>query len=98
MQYNIFDESVSRRLAFVMSIMHSYAHQHECQLINNPWYRLGIGLLDGEGTERVWSQMMGLVGIERNLSICSDFPVTLVLKAHSLNDRGIAVFLCLTVV
>ncbi|TEB24645.1 hypothetical protein FA13DRAFT_1638343 [Coprinellus micaceus] len=67
-KYDIFDKSVSHRLAFATSIMHSYAHQHECQLINNPRYRLGIGLSDGEGTERVWSQMTGLVGIERNLS------------------------------
>ena len=49
--------------------MHSYAHQHECQLVNNPRYRLGIGLSDGEGTERIWSQMTSLVGIERNLSV-----------------------------
>jgi hypothetical protein len=45
--------------------MHSYAHEFACQIIHNPRYRDGIGLSDGEGTERLWSRLTGLIGITR---------------------------------
>ena len=44
--------------------MHAYGHQWSCQLIYNPHLKEGLGLMDGEGVERIWSRLRGLIGIE----------------------------------
>lgn len=49
--------------------MHAYGHQWSCQLIYNPRLRIGLGLSDGEGTERLWSRLRKLIGITRNSSV-----------------------------
>lgn len=73
--------------------MHSFAHQYECQVVNNPRYNKGLGLFDGEGTERLWSRMMGLIGITRNLSVCGahldlEVCVGLLIACIRLNQRN----------
>lgn len=54
--------------------MHAYAHQWSCQLVYNPRIRLGFGLSDGEGTERLWSRMRKLIGITRSSAACIPDP------------------------
>lgn len=50
--------------------MHAYGHQWACQLVYNPRLQEGMGLTDGEGTERLWSRMRRLIGVERNSAVC----------------------------
>ncbi|KIJ14126.1 hypothetical protein PAXINDRAFT_13039 [Paxillus involutus ATCC 200175] len=45
--------------------MHAYGHEWACQLIYNPRLAVGLGLSDGEGTERLWSRFIKLISIER---------------------------------
>jgi hypothetical protein len=52
--------------------MHAYGHQWACQLVYNPRLQPGMGLTDGEGTERFWSRMRRLIGVER-MSAVSTF-------------------------
>ncbi|KAG6849270.1 hypothetical protein H0H93_009877 [Arthromyces matolae] len=63
--YDIFSDSIRQRLLFATSAMHAYAHQWACQLIYNPRLRVGLGLTDGEGVERLWSRLRKLIGITR---------------------------------
>lgn len=51
--------------------MHAYAHQWSCQLVYNPRLRVGLGLTDGEGVERLWSRMRKLIGITRASAVIS---------------------------
>jgi len=44
--------------------MHAYGHEWACQLIYNPRIIQGLGLSDGEGTERLWSRFIKLISIE----------------------------------
>ncbi|KAJ8508215.1 hypothetical protein ONZ45_g9480 [Pleurotus djamor] len=63
---DIVSQSVRDRLRFVTSAMHAYGHQWSCQLEYNPRMQEGLGLTDGEGVERLWSQLRMLIGLERN--------------------------------
>ncbi|KAG6847291.1 hypothetical protein H0H93_009034 [Arthromyces matolae] len=63
--YDIFPNSIGERLLFATSAMHAYVHQWACQLIYNPRLRVGLGLTDGEGAERLWSRLRKLIGITR---------------------------------
>ncbi|KAG6816073.1 hypothetical protein H0H93_008564, partial [Arthromyces matolae] len=63
--YDIFPDSMTDRLQFATSAMHAYVHQWACQLVYNPRLRVGLGLTDGEGVERLWSRLRKLVGITR---------------------------------
>jgi hypothetical protein len=49
--------------------MHAYGHEWACQLVHNPRMCTGLGLSDGEGTERLWSRFVRLIGIERSSSV-----------------------------
>jgi len=53
-----------------MTAMHAYGHEWACQLLYNPWITQDLGLSDGEGTERLWSQFIKLIGIECSSSVC----------------------------
>ncbi|KIK11422.1 hypothetical protein PISMIDRAFT_19535, partial [Pisolithus microcarpus 441] len=53
------------RLRFATTAMHAYGHEWACQLVYNPRLISGLGLSDGEGTERLWSHFIKLIGIER---------------------------------
>jgi len=46
--------------------MHTYGHEWACQLVYNPCLVPSLGLSDGEGTERLWSCLIKLIGIERS--------------------------------
>ncbi|RXW17203.1 hypothetical protein EST38_g8659 [Candolleomyces aberdarensis] len=63
--YNILPESITNRMTFATSVMHSYVHQWACQLAYNPRFRDGLGLSDGEGVERYWSRMRKIIGVCR---------------------------------
>ncbi|KAJ8515558.1 hypothetical protein ONZ45_g7029 [Pleurotus djamor] len=58
--------SIRSRLQFATSAMHAYGHQWTCQLEYNPRMKVGLGLTDGEGVERLWSLLRKLIGITRN--------------------------------
>ena len=49
--------------------MHAYGHEWACQLVFNPRMAVGLGLSDGEGTERLWSRLTKLITIERSSSV-----------------------------
>jgi len=49
--------------------MHAYGHEWVCQLVYNPCLASGLGLSDGEGTERFRSRFIKLIGIERVSSV-----------------------------
>ncbi|KAI9453747.1 hypothetical protein HD554DRAFT_2199295 [Boletus coccyginus] len=66
--YNIYPEEIVRRLRFATTAMHAYGHEWACQLVYNPRLNVGLGLSDGEGTERLWSRLIKLIGIERSSS------------------------------
>lgn len=51
--------------------MHAYGHEWACQLVYNPRMIAGLGLSNGEGTERLWSRFVRLIGIQRSSSVCS---------------------------
>jgi len=51
--------------------MHAYGHEWACQLIYNPQLIQGLGLSDGEGTERLWSRFIKLIGIQQASSVGS---------------------------
>ncbi|KAI0716907.1 hypothetical protein C8Q76DRAFT_795144 [Earliella scabrosa] len=63
--YDILPQSIVERLVFATSVMHAYGHQWSCQLVYNPRLREGLGLSEGEGTERVWSKFRKLIGVTR---------------------------------
>ncbi|KAG1745423.1 uncharacterized protein EDB91DRAFT_1236330 [Suillus paluster] len=66
--YNILPETVTKRLRFATMAMHAYGHEWSCQLVYNPQICEGLGLSDGEGTERLWSRFIRLIGIQRSSS------------------------------
>ncbi|OSD07573.1 hypothetical protein PYCCODRAFT_1403249 [Trametes coccinea BRFM310] len=64
-RYDILSPGIVRRLTFATSAMHAYGHQWSCQIVYNPRLREGLGLTEGEGTERVWSKFCKLIGVTR---------------------------------
>ncbi|KAG0706003.1 hypothetical protein DFH29DRAFT_980719 [Suillus ampliporus] len=67
-KYEILPEDVTNRLCFATTAMHAYGHEWACQLVYNPKMCVGLGLSDGEGTERLWSRFVRLIGVERSSS------------------------------
>lgn len=59
--------------------MHAYGHQWSCQLLYNPRLKEGLGLTDGEGVERIWSQLRGLIGIERRSGVSLHLTIRVIL-------------------
>ncbi|KAI0628535.1 hypothetical protein C8Q77DRAFT_1067668 [Trametes polyzona] len=64
--YELLPLRIASRLVFATSVMHAYGHQWACQLVYNPRLREGLGLSEGEGTERVWSKFRKLIGVTRS--------------------------------
>ncbi|KIM62208.1 hypothetical protein SCLCIDRAFT_25141 [Scleroderma citrinum Foug A] len=62
--FNILGEDIVSCLRFATTAMHAYGHEWACQLVYNPRITSGLGLSDGEGTERLWSRFIKLIGIE----------------------------------
>jgi hypothetical protein len=69
-KYNILPEAMMKHLRFATMAMHAYGHKWSCQLVYNPHIGEGLGLSDGEGTERLWSRFIRLIGIQRSSSVC----------------------------
>ncbi|TFK54454.1 hypothetical protein OE88DRAFT_1624486 [Heliocybe sulcata] len=63
--YNLLPDNISSRISWSTSAMHAYGHEWSCQLVYNPRMSLGLGLTDGEGTERFWSRSRKLIPITR---------------------------------
>ncbi|KAG1851783.1 hypothetical protein C8R48DRAFT_810421 [Suillus tomentosus] len=64
-KYDILPSSIVSRLCLATTAMHAYGHEWACQLVHNPRMCIGLGLSDGEGTERLWSRFVRLIGVER---------------------------------
>ena len=56
-----FLRSLLPRISFGISVFHAFGHQWPCQLIYHPRTCQGFGLSDGEGCERFWSAIKGLI-------------------------------------
>ncbi|KAG2744422.1 hypothetical protein P692DRAFT_201808444 [Suillus brevipes Sb2] len=67
-QYDILPSAITKRLRFATTAMHAYGHEWACQLEYNPRMSHGLGLSDGEGTERLWSRLVRLIEIQRSSS------------------------------
>ncbi|KAG0701303.1 hypothetical protein DFH29DRAFT_982784 [Suillus ampliporus] len=52
--------SIISYLCLATTVMHAYGHEWACQLVHNPRMYIGLGLSDGEGTERLWSRLCGI--------------------------------------
>lgn len=68
MKYDILKPDIISRIRFATTAMHAYGHEWACQLVYNPRIVKGLGLSDGEGTERLWSRFIRLICIERSSS------------------------------
>lgn len=59
----VFDKYLRARISpelyatmiFSVSIFHMYGHEYKCRALYNPRKISGIGLVDDESNERVWS-------------------------------------------
>ena len=69
LQYDILGVDLVQRLRFATSAMHAYGHEWACQLVYNSHLTEGLGLSNGEGTERLWSRLIRLIGIEWSSSV-----------------------------
>ncbi|KAI5980967.1 hypothetical protein EDD15DRAFT_2392327 [Pisolithus albus] len=84
-----FLKSYLPRISFAISVFHAFGHQWACQLIYHPRKREGFGLSDGEGCERFWSSIKGLIpslhvsGYHQHLFVI-DFQV------HHLDMKSLA--------
>ncbi|EGN93582.1 hypothetical protein SERLA73DRAFT_63558 [Serpula lacrymans var. lacrymans S7.3] len=68
-QYDILPDSIVSCLRFTTTAMHVYGHEWACQLVYNPRMANGLSLSDGEGTERLWSRFIRLIGIQQSSSV-----------------------------
>ena len=68
-KFDILSDHILTRLTFGTTAMHAYGHQWACQLVYNPRIREGLGLSDGEGTERLWSKLRKLISITRQMAV-----------------------------
>ncbi|KAJ8095471.1 hypothetical protein PM082_023241 [Marasmius tenuissimus] len=66
--YDLLPEAVAPRLQLATAVMHAYGHQWACQLHYNLRMRIGLGITDGEGTERLWSRLRRMIGLEKRAS------------------------------
>ena len=69
-QHNLIP-SIVPRLTIGVSVFHAYAHQFCCQIVFNPQKRTGFGKSNGEGNERVWSQSVDTIALERIMMVHS---------------------------
>ncbi|KIJ11573.1 hypothetical protein PAXINDRAFT_31481, partial [Paxillus involutus ATCC 200175] len=64
-KWEFFSEAILSRLTFAIAVFHAYGHQWPCQVIYHPRKRVGFGLSDGEGCERLWSFLKPLIPVLR---------------------------------
>ncbi|KAG0699786.1 hypothetical protein DFH29DRAFT_983380 [Suillus ampliporus] len=80
---------ITSRLRFATMAMHAYGHEWACQLVYNPRICVRLGLSDGEGTERLWSWFVRLIGVERSSSChCHIWLIDCQAAAIGLEMRG----------
>ena len=60
--------------------MHAYGHQWSCQLVYNLCLKHGLGLTDGEGTERLWARLCKLIPITRGCSVIMYQVIVIILN------------------
>ncbi|KAH7101878.1 hypothetical protein BKA62DRAFT_618111 [Auriculariales sp. MPI-PUGE-AT-0066] len=65
--YGVLGPDIEARLLFCTAAMHSFAHMWFCQIHFAPRFKLGLGLTDGEGVERLWSRLRKLIPILRHV-------------------------------
>ena len=49
--------------------MHVYAHEWECQLYYSTCLQIRMGLMNGEGNERLWARSRSLIPITRSFAV-----------------------------
>ncbi|KAF8833606.1 hypothetical protein BDN67DRAFT_992812 [Paxillus ammoniavirescens] len=64
-KWDFFPEEIISCLTFAITVFHAYGHQWPCQAIYHPRKRVGFGLSDGEGCERLWSFLKPLIPVLR---------------------------------
>ncbi|KAG1847699.1 hypothetical protein F4604DRAFT_1687955 [Suillus subluteus] len=64
-KWGLLDDSIISRISFGISVFHAYGHQWPCQIVYHPRKRVGFGLSDGEGCERLWSALKHLIPVLR---------------------------------
>ncbi|EIW78899.1 hypothetical protein CONPUDRAFT_26075, partial [Coniophora puteana RWD-64-598 SS2] len=64
-KWGLLSDEVLARMEFGVSVFHAYGHQWPCQVVYHPCKRIGFGLSDGEGCERLWSALRFLISILR---------------------------------
>ncbi|KIJ08163.1 hypothetical protein PAXINDRAFT_28917, partial [Paxillus involutus ATCC 200175] len=64
-KWEFFSEAILSCLTFAIAVFHAYGHQWPCQVIYHPRKRVGFGLSDGEGCERLWSFLKPLIPVLR---------------------------------
>jgi hypothetical protein len=69
LQYDLLTDGLASHMWFATMAMHTYGHEWVCQLVYNQWLIEGLGLSDGEGTEKLWSCSIELIGIECSSSV-----------------------------
>ncbi|KAJ3716253.1 hypothetical protein DFJ43DRAFT_1006930 [Lentinula guzmanii] len=83
------------RLGFAISVFHAFGHGWACQCVYHPRKCLGFGLADGEGCERFWHLLSGLIAF---LRVCGYYTRLHTLDSqiqyiHSASLRDIFLFL-----
>ena len=59
-KWNFLEDDLAR-VQFGISVFHAFAHNWSCQLVYHPRKCKGFGLSDGEGCERLWSELKKLI-------------------------------------
>ncbi|KAF8065223.1 hypothetical protein FPV67DRAFT_1419584 [Lyophyllum atratum] len=60
-KWDFLNSEVFSRIIWGLSVFHAFGHQWPCQVIYHPRKCSGFGLSDGEGCERFWSSIKGLI-------------------------------------
>ncbi|TEB31106.1 hypothetical protein FA13DRAFT_1709947 [Coprinellus micaceus] len=77
------------RIIWGISVFHAYGHLWPCQLVYHPRKCVGFGLSDGEGCERFWSSIQGLIPSLR-VSGYHQCILTLDFQIKFLQENGLA--------
>jgi hypothetical protein len=68
-QHNLIPD-IAPRLSLATAAFHAYAHQFCCQIVFNPRKRVGFGMTNGEGNERLWALCKDTISSERITAVC----------------------------
>ncbi|KIN98613.1 hypothetical protein M404DRAFT_31254 [Pisolithus tinctorius Marx 270] len=85
-KFEILDNEIVCRIRFATTAMHAYGHEWACQLVYNPCITTGLGLSDGEGTERLWSCFTKLIGRQCRIWLIDRHAAAIGLEMR--NDLG----------